>query len=152
MLKCPSCGRTGGPFRLRHQIQADNQILRNWGCPCGHMFHASAGAERAASGHSPYTGFTVDWNGRPQLVALRRMAKHETVWSVGDWSIMVMGPPDGPGTRMVSVRSASDEPVGEWKLQPGWGPSEITRRLKVWPLPPELPPDLLARVLARVLG
>lgn len=152
MLKCPSCGRAGGPFRLRHQIHADNQILREWGCPCGQGFHAAAGAEKAGGGFSPYTGFSVDWNGRPQMVTLGQMNSHESTWHVGDWTIVVHGPPDGPGTRTIVVHTKPDRTVGEWKLQPGWSPAEISRRLKVWPLPPELPPDLLARVLVRVLG
>ncbi len=152
MLKCPSCGRSGGPFRLRHQIQADNQILRNWGCPCGEAFTAVAGSEKAGGGAVAYGGFTVDLHGRSQLVSLKQINHHETVWHIGDWSIVVIGPPDGPGTRTVIVRTRANEPLAEWKLQPGWGPAEIGRRLKAAALPPDLPHEVLAKVLVRVLG
>lgn len=152
MLKCPSCGRTGGPFRLRHQIQADSQILRSWGCPCGSSFNATAGAERPSSSPSLYAGFQIEFNGRSHIVGLKQMGKHETLWTLGPWSINVAGPGDGPGTRVITLLSAEGEPVGEWRLQPGWGPSEVGRRLKVWPLPSDLPPELLARVLVRLLG
>lgn len=152
MLKCPACGRPGGPFRLRHQIQVDNQIVRNWGCPCGYAFNATAGAERASSAHALYTGFTVEFNGRAHNVALKTVQQHETTWSVGAWTISVSGPSDGPGTRLVALAGNGNEPLGEWRLQPGWGPAEVGRRIKVWPLPSDLSPDLLARVLVRVLS
>lgn len=152
MLKCPECGRTGGPFRLRHQIQADGQVLRGWSCPCGQGFHAIAGAERPSGSQSPYTGFAVEWNGRTHAVNLKKIGRHDTSWTIGAWTISVSGPPDGPGTRVVTLADEKEEPLGEWRLQPGWGPGEIGRRIKGWPLPSDLPPELLARVLVRVLG
>lgn len=152
MLKCPACGRAGGPFRLRHQIQADSQILRSWACPCGTSFHATAGAERTASSQPPYSGFALEWNGRPQQVRLLQMGKHETNWQLGVWSIIVAGPPNGPGTRTVSLYGTADDPLGEWRLEPTWGPVEIGRRLRTQALPAELDPDLLARVLVRLMG
>lgn len=152
MLKCPACERSGGPFRLRRQIQADSQVLRSWACPCGGIFHAAGGSERASNSVSLYEGFQVEHNGHAYPVRLRAMEKHETVWALGAWLISVSGPPDGPGTRLVELLDANRTPLGEWRLQPGWGPSEIGRRLKVWTLPPGLSPDLLARVLVRMLG
>lgn len=152
MLKCPDCGRSGGPFRLRHQIQADGQLLRGWTCPCGTTFHATAGAERPSASQAIYSGFTVEWNGKTQAVSLKQMSKHETIWAMGPWTLAVAGPPDGPGTRVVTLLAGEEESIGEWRLQPGWGPSEIGRRLKVWPLPSDLSPELLARVIVRVLG
>lgn len=152
MLKCPACARAGGPFRLRHQVQADSRVLRNWACPCGQIFTAVAGAERATASPTLYSGFQVEFGGKSHQVSLRHIQGQETVWDLGIWSIVVNGPPDGPGTRVVKLLNGSDEPLGEWRLQPGWGPNEVGRRIKVWPLPPELAHDLLAKVLVRVLS
>lgn len=152
MLKCPTCGRSGGPFRLGHQIQADSQILRSWSCPCGSQFHASAGAERSASSQPPYTGFVMEWNGRTQPIRLQHIGKHETNWSVGRWVLRVAGPPSGPGTRFVSLLSEDEEPLAEWKLEPGWGPQEVLRRTKARAIPSDVDMDLLVRVIVRVLA
>lgn len=152
MLKCPACGRAGGPFRLRHQVQADSRILRNWACPCGQVFTAIAGTERPTASPGIYSGFQVEYEGKSHHVALRQIQSQETVWDLDGWSIVVNGPPDGPGTRIVKLVYGADQPLGEWRLQPGWGPNEVGRRIRVWPLPPELAPDLLARVLVRVLS
>jgi len=151
MLKCPDCGRTGGPFRLTRQIQADGQVLRSWSCPCGLTFHAVAGTERTAVAQAPYTGFSLEWGGRAQPVRLERIGKHETIWRLGPWTISVSGPPSGPGTRVVALIDKEDEPAGEWRLDPNWGPGEVGRRLKLRPLPPGLEPDLLARIFVRLL-
>lgn len=152
MLKCPVCGRTGGPFRLRHQIQADGQTLRDWLCPCGSGFHATGGAERTASPQQTYTGFAVEWSGRTQPVRLQHMTKHESVWTMGAWTVTVAGPPGGPGTRVVTVADSGENPVGEWRLEPSWGPLEITRRLRATPLPTDLDPELLARIFVRLMN
>lgn len=152
MLKCPACGRAGGPFRLRHQIQADSQTLRSWSCPCGNVYHASAGAERAASPQAPYTGFVTEWNGRSHPVRLLHMSKHETIWSVGPWTIRVAGPPSGPGTRFVALLGNDEVPLAEWKLEPGWGPAEVSRRIKARPMPDGVEADLMARVIVRLLA
>lgn len=152
MLKCSTCGRAGGPFRLRHQIRADGQILRAWLCPCGSQFHSTAGAERTASAQPPYLGFTVDWHGNPTGVRLVRMSKQEVLWRLGSWTLVVTGPPNGPGTRGVTLRGEFDNVIGEWRLEPTWGPSEVGRRLRANPLPREIDPDLLARVILRLLN
>jgi hypothetical protein len=152
MLKCPACGRPGGPFRLRHQIQADSQVLRSWSCPCGHVFHATGGAERAASMQSPYTGFVAEWNGRSQPVRLQQISKHESVWAVGPWTMHITGPSNGPGARLVSLVGSGEQALGEWKFEPGWGPAEVTRRLKARTLPDGVEAELLARVIVRVLA
>ncbi len=117
MLKCPACGRSGGPFRLRHQIQADSQVLRSWSCPCGNVFNATGGAERVAGAQPPYSGFVAEWNGRSQPVQLQQISKHESVWAVGSWTVRVSGPPSGPGTRFVALLGAGEDPVAEWKLE-----------------------------------
>jgi hypothetical protein len=153
MLKCPICGRSGGPFRLGHQIQADNQVLRSWSCPCGSLFHAAAGAERAASAQPPYTGFVAEWNGKTQPVRLQHITKHETLWGLGSLNLRVVGPPNGPGTRFVSLLGADPEdPLAEWKLEPGWGPTEVIRRTRARAVPPDLDMELLARIIVRVLA
>jgi hypothetical protein len=152
VLKCPACGRSGGPFRLRQQIQADSQIIRAWGCPCGQSFHSVAGAERIAGAQPPYAGFAAEWNGQSQAVRLQRITKHETAWTMGPWLITVAGPPSGPGTRFITLWGAGEEPLGEWRLEPGWGPAEVLRRIKVRALPTEIDPELLARVLVRTLS
>jgi hypothetical protein len=151
MLKCPACGRSGGPFRLRHQIQADSQLLRSWSCPCGNVFHASGGAERLAGLQAPYTGFMAEWNGRSLPVRLEHINKHETLWNFGSWTIKVAGPPNGPGTRFVSLLDADEAILAEWRLEPGWGPAEVTRRLRVRPVPEGVEPELMARVIVRLL-
>lgn len=152
MLKCSACNRAGGPFRLRHQIQADGQVIRSWSCPCGETFHASAGAERSA-GAQIYSGFLVEHQGRNLAVTLKRMGKHETTWTLsGTWLITVSGPTDGPGTRTVAISGFDEQVLGEWRLQPGWGPAEVARRIRAWPLPPELSPDLLSRILVRMMA
>lgn len=150
MLKCPACGRSGGPFRLRHQIQADSQVLRSWSCPCGNVFNATGGAERVAGAQPPYSGFVAEWNGRSQPVQLQQISKHESVWAVGSWTVRVSGPPSGPGTRFVALLGAGEDPVAEWKLEPGWGPGEVSRRVKRG-LPAGLEAELLARVLVRLM-
>ena len=150
MLKCPACGRSGGPFRLRHQIQADSQVLRSWSCPCGNVFNATGGAERVAGAQPPYSGFVAEWNGRSQPVQLQQISKHESVWAVGAWTVRVSGPPSGPGTRFVALLGAGEDPVAEWKLEPGWGPGEVSRRVKRG-LPDGLEAELLARVLVRLM-
>ncbi|MDF2630318.1 MAG: hypothetical protein K0R39_4149 [Symbiobacteriaceae bacterium] len=152
MLKCPTCGRSGGPFRLGQQIQADNQVLRGWSCPCGSHFHAAAGAERTVSSQAPYTGFVTEWNGKTQPVRLQSIGKHETVWSLGNWSLRVAGPPSGPGTRFVSLLDTDEETLAEWKLEPGWGPQEVLRRTKARAMPEGMDADLLARVIVRILA
>lgn len=152
MLKCPACGRSGGPFRLRYQIQADNQVLRSWSCPCGHVFHATGGAERLAGLQQPYTGFVADWNGHSLPVRLLQMTKHETLWNFGPWSLKVVGPPSGPGTRFVSLLGEDEKQVAEWRLEPGWGPTEVVRRIKSRPVPEGVEPELMARVIVRLLA
>lgn len=153
MLKCPTCGRAGGPFRLRHQVQADGQILRSWSCPCGQSFNATGGAERLAGTQAPYTGFVIEWNGRSLPVRLQQMNKHETVWSLGTWNIRVVGPPSGPGTRFVSLFPVGSEvPSTEWRLEPGWGPAEVTRRIRARTVPDGVDPELMARVIVRLLA
>lgn len=152
MLKCSTCGRAGGPFRLRHQIRADGQILRAWLCPCGHQFHTGAGAERTAAVQPPYLGFSLDWHGHPASVRLLRMSKQEVQWRLGLWTLTVNGPPSGPGTRVVTLRGELETVIGEWRLEPSWGPTEVGRRLRAVPLPREIDPDLLGRVIMRVLN
>ncbi|MGE5672545.1 MAG: hypothetical protein ACM3XM_01485 [Mycobacterium leprae] len=152
MLKCPTCGRTGGPFRLRQQVQADGQILRAWACPCGNTFHATAEADRSPAVGLPYTGFTIDWNDRPQTVRLQRIVKNETTWSLGPWTIVVAGPPIGPGARTVFLYDDGPDSVGEWRIEPGWGAGEISRRIKASPPTIGLHPDLLARVFVRLVN
>lgn len=152
MLKCAACGRAGGPFRLDQQIAADGQILRAWACPCGHTFHATGGAERSATAHSPYTGFTVEWTGRSFPVRLEQMNRRETVWKVGPWQVIVAGPPSGPGTRFVSLKGSGEEPVAQWRLEASWNATEIARRVRATTLPQELSADLVTRVLLRVLS
>ena len=151
MLKCPGCGRAGGPFRLRHQVQADGQTLRAWVCPCGDSFHATAGAERAAEAQPPYTGFTMTWGGRPVAIALKQITKHETLWAVGAWHVVVNGPPSGPGTRVITLNAVDERPLGEWRLEPGWGSGEITRRIKAKPPTENVDPEFLAHLFVRLL-
>ncbi|HYG57891.1 MAG TPA: hypothetical protein VD902_07475 [Symbiobacteriaceae bacterium] len=151
MLKCPACGRAGGPFRLGSQIHADSQVIRAWACPCGHTFYACGGAERAASAQPPYNGFTLEWNGRSQSVRLQHISKHESLWKLATWSIRIEGPSSGPGTRVVSLLGVTDEPEAEWRLEPGWGPAEVGRRIRLRPVPDGVDPDLLARVIVRLL-
>jgi DNA-directed RNA polymerase subunit RPC12/RpoP len=152
MLKCPACGRCGGPFHLRHQIQADDQVLRSWACPCGHSFHASAGAERSATIYPPYNGFTMEWNGKSFGVRLQRILRQASIWSLGRWTVTVAGPPSGPGTRVISLETAEDGVIGEWRLDPGWGIHEIARRIKAQPLPSDLEPEMLARLCSRLMN
>lgn len=152
VLKCPGCGRTGGPFRLRQQVQADSQILRGWLCPCGASFHSSAGAERAGGVHAPYVGFDMEWNGRSLPVRLQSISKHETLWTMGSWQICVVGPPSGPGTRLVTLANGDGEPAAQWRLEPGWGAGEVTRRIKGSPPPAGVDPEFLARVIVRLLS
>jgi hypothetical protein len=151
VLKCPGCERAGGPFRLRHQIQADSQTIRAWGCPCGHTFYAVAGAERPTGAQGTYTGFTLEWNGRSQSVRLQRITKQESSWTMGPWLFSVAGPVSGPGTRFVTLWGTDNTPLCEWRLEPGWGPAEVMRRIKARPLPDDLDAELLARVLVRTL-
>lgn len=151
MLKCPACGRGGGPFRLRHQVHADNQVIRSWACPCGATFHAAGGAERVAGTQPPYGGFMLEWNGRSHAVRLQQISKHDTLWSLGAWSVRVTGPPSGPGTRLVALLDQSEEPLAEWRLEPGWGPAEVTRRIRLRPAPEGVDPELVARVIVRLL-
>jgi hypothetical protein len=151
VLKCPACGRSGGPFRLKLQLEADSQVLRAWSCPCGHHFHAAAGAEGAPKVQTPYMGFTVNWNGRTIPVRLGQVNKRETAWKVGPWAITITGPTSGPGTRFVSLWGSADQPMAQWRLEASWSIGEITRRLKGTPLPTDLTADLLARILVRVL-
>lgn len=152
MLKCPGCGRTGGPFRLRHQVQADGQMIRAWACPCGETFNATAGSERASVAQPPYTGFTIAWNDRPYAIQLKKVVKNETFWSIGPWHITVVGPPNGPGTRVVSLHAGDETPLGEWRLEPGWGPGEVTRRIKAKPPAVDLDPEFLAHIFVRLLS
>lgn len=151
MLKCPACGRSGGPFRLDRQIEADSQVLRAWSCPCGQQFHATAGAERTTAIQTPYMGFTLDWNGRTVPVRLGQINQRETAWKMGPWAITIAGPTSGPGTRFVALWGTADQPVNQWRLEASWSVGEITRRLKETTLPTDLAADLLARILVRVL-
>lgn len=152
MLKCPACGRSGGPFRLRQQAVADGQLIRAWCCPCGQTFHALAGAERAPGVQGHYPGFAQEWNGRSFQVGLERISKQDVLWSLGPWTINVSGPHMGPGARQVTLWDAGDEPVGNWRLEPGWGAAEILRRIRARALPDQLEPELLARLLYRLLN
>lgn len=155
MLKCRACGRSGGPFRFRRQAAADGQLIRAWCCPCGHTFHALAGAERTTSIQGDYTGFTVEWNGRSIVVRLKSIGKHDVLWCLSSpdgWRINVAGPLTGPGSRHVSLISPEDEPAAEWRLEPGWGAAEILRRIRVQPVPAGIEPEPMARILHRLLN
>ncbi|HWI51567.1 MAG TPA: hypothetical protein VNT01_05420 [Symbiobacteriaceae bacterium] len=94
----------------------------------------------------------AEWNGSTQPVRLQHMGKHETTWSLGRWLLRVAGPPSGPGTRFVTLLGDNEEPLAEWKLEPGWGPQEVLRRAKARAMPPEMDTELLARVIVRVLA
>ncbi|HEY8347834.1 MAG TPA: hypothetical protein VIL07_11305 [Symbiobacteriaceae bacterium] len=152
MLKCPACGRVGGPFRLCRQAVADGQLIRSWCCPCGMAFYALAGAERTPGIHGPYTGFSVEWNGRCIRVRLEKIGRHEVSWAMGPWRLVVAGPLTGPGSRQITLLTAAGDPLAEWRLEPGWGAAEILRRIRGQPLPGGLEPEPLARILHRLLN
>lgn len=152
MLRCPACGRVGGPFGLSRQAVADGQLIRAWWCPCGGVFHALAGAERTPGIHEPYTGFAVEWNGRSIRVRLEKIRRHEVSWILGPWRIRVVGPLTGPGSRQITLLAATGEPLAQWRLEPGWGAAEILRRIRGQELPGDLEPEPLARILHRLLN
>jgi hypothetical protein len=127
-------------------------MIRAWGCACGQAFYAVAGAERPGSVQGTYPGFTLEWSGRSQTIRLQRISKQESTWTMGPWLFSVAGAPSGPGTRFVTLWGSGDTPLCEWRLEPGWGPAEVRRRIRARPLPDELDPELLARVLIRTLS
>jgi hypothetical protein len=153
VLKCPGCGRMGGPFRFRHQVRADGQMIRAWSCHCGHGFFATAGAEKGAGLQPTYPGFAVDFAGRLFQVNLRQILKNESLWTLGPWQFSVAGPPEGPGSRTIQmVHLSKGEPSVQWKIQPEWSVGQILRHLKATVPPPEVDLELIARVLARLCG
>lgn len=151
MLKCPACGRSGGPFRLKDGVYADGQHLCGWRCPCGQAFHAPSGAERSAAVKASYSGFMIEWNGHVQAVSLSRVSKHDAVWTMGPWQLTVSTHAPARGARIVKLRSGT-EPAAQWHLHTGSSPSEISQRLKGKPLPGHLDPDLFVRILSRILA
>lgn len=154
MLKCPGCGRLGGPFRFRHHVSADGQTIRAWSCACGQRFFAAAGAEKGSAPQGNYAGFTVDYAGRLFQVSLRQIFKGESIWTLGPWQFVIEGAPDSPGRRTISLHHlGKGDLMAQWKLQPDWSVTQILRHLKSTTAPPpELDLELTARVLERICG
>jgi hypothetical protein len=134
-------------------------VLRAWACPCGESFYATAGAERTSAAQPPYAGFSVVWNDRPFAIALKGIGKNETDWAIGAWAVGVAGPPSGPGTRVITMTGGTTgetggdhRTIGEWRLEPGWGPAEVARRIKAHPPAVEVDAEFLAQVFVRLLS
>lgn len=152
MLICPACQRSGGPFGLRHQLRADGQLLRIWLCVCGERFPTLAGLETVPGSASIYTGFTVQFRGRYQLVQLKYVGAREATWTMGKWVINIHQGRPGDQIRRVTLWGDEEFPVGEWRLQMGLGLGDLHEQMQLDPVPLDLDLQLLHRAVSRMIS
>lgn len=152
MLVCPACQRHGGPFGLRYQLHADGHLLRVWLCPCGERFPTLAGMETVPGGASIYTGFTVQYRGRYQVVELKYAGAREMTWTMGRWVINIQRERRNDSARRVTLWGDGDQPVGDWQLERGLGLSELNERVTLSQPPADLDLPLLHRAIVRLIS
>lgn len=152
MLVCPACQKNGGPFGLRHQLHADGHLLRVWLCPCGERFPTLAGMESVPGGASIYTGFTVQYRGRYQMVELKYAGAREMTWTLGKWVINIHQERPSDRARRVTLWGDAEQPVAEWQLEFGLGLSDLNLRMALESPPADLDLPLLQRAVLRIIG
>jgi hypothetical protein len=153
LLRCPACGRSGGPFCVGPQAWVDRHLVRSWQCHCHQQFYALAGAERSPAPQPAYTGFLVEFNGRSHPVALRRMAKLHTLWQIGPFSLAVDTHADANGCRPFAIgRLDESAHVVRGASPPKVAAVEILPLIKSGKRLTETDADLLARAVSRVLS
>lgn len=108
--------------------------------------------ENLPGGASIYTGFSVQYRGRYQMVELKYAGARETTWTMGKWVINIHQERGNNRLRRITLWGDEEQPVAEWELEAGLGLSELNLRMTLERVPADLDLALLQRAVLRMIS